>query len=153
MSIVPAPRACRNCNPGNLVIGTAWEGLKPRLYMTLAQLAETKFCVFVNDAYGFRALALTLIAYQEKHGLNTIRGIITRFAPASENPTDAYIKSVCAAIGKEPDAPLDMHDLTTLTDMCRAIAVVEAGAWLYAPGDLAAGVNMALSAKPQTTIA
>jgi hypothetical protein len=34
---------------------------------------------------------MNLLAYSERHGINSVQQIIARWAPASENNTDAYI--------------------------------------------------------------
>lgn len=51
------------------------------------------FCNFTSVEYGFRAAYITLKNYG-KRGYNTIRKIVTRWAPPSENPTQTYIKYV-----------------------------------------------------------
>ncbi len=67
--------------------------------------------MFSTPIYGIRALARTLISYQVKHGLRTIRQKIGRWAPASENDTVAYIKAVCEDSGFGADVELDMQGL------------------------------------------
>lgn len=51
---------------------------------------------------------MTLKTYHEKYGLNTIRGIISRWAPANENNTEAYVRSVAIALGRDADERLDL---------------------------------------------
>lgn len=48
------------------------------------------FCMFSSFAYGYRA-GLVLIENYFKKGYDTIEDIINRWAPVSENPTQAYI--------------------------------------------------------------
>jgi hypothetical protein len=43
-----------------------------------------------------------LIAYQDKHGLRTIRQIVSRWAPPTENNTNAYVRAVAADTGWMP---------------------------------------------------
>lgn len=61
------PRGIRNNNPGNLRWGDPWQGLVPE-----AQRTDKDFCQFVAPAWGIRALAITLISYQDKHDLHTV---------------------------------------------------------------------------------
>ena len=136
-------RSFRNNNPGNLEAGDHWQGLMAVSTMTPQQRAETRFAVFSSPKWGFRALAVILLNYQHKHGINTIRGIVERFAPANENNTAAYISAISQGIKRGPDEPLDFTNPATLQGFCKAIAIHEAGSWLFLDDDLVAGVRMA----------
>ena len=58
-------------------------------------------------AYGYRAAFILLKQYYRKHGLKTIQGIISRWAPPSDgNATGKYITFVCHKAGVEPDEQL-----------------------------------------------
>ena len=48
----------------------------------------------------------TAKAYYHKYRLYTIRGIISRWAPESENNTRAYIENVSRLTGIDPDEPI-----------------------------------------------
>jgi hypothetical protein len=132
-------RALRNANPGNLNAGDHWQGLQPRASMTPAQAAETRFAVFAAPKWGFRALAIVLLNYARVHHLNTVRQIITRWAPPDENDTEAYIRAVAKAVGIEPDTPIDF----THPDPLAALAIHECGGWFFSDADLRAGVQLA----------
>ena len=125
MTKKPTSRGIRNNNPGNLrKTKDPWQGL-----------AETQtdkdFFVFKNPTYGIRALARTLIKYQDKHGLRTIRQIINRWAPSAENDTVAYIRGVVMATEFGADVELDMHKYAHLKAMTKAIILFENGAQPY----------------------
>lgn len=61
----------------------------------LGQVSEWKgFVKFQNKRYGIRAGIILLRNYIVKYQLTTVRDIITRFAPSSENNTDDYIQFV-----------------------------------------------------------
>lgn len=138
------PRSVRNFNPGNLErSATSWLGLAHIKEMSADQRAEERFCVFSEPKWGFRALALVLRAYESSHGLNTVRGILSRYAPKSENDTASYIKHVCNALACGADKALDLSDEKTLTALCKAIAVHEGGGWHFSDADLAQGVALA----------
>lgn len=111
--------------------------------MTPEQLAEKRFAVFRAPAWGFRALAVTLRVYQSQHEINTIRGIISRFAPSNENDTKAYIAAVSYGCHRDADQVLDLTDPDTLRPICKAIAIHESGSWVFTDADLMAGINMA----------
>jgi hypothetical protein len=116
------PRGVRNSNPGNIRWGDPWQGLVP-----IDQRLDPDFCQFVDPAWGIRALARTLITYQDKHGLRTVRGIISRWAPDSENNTDAYVHAVCLQTGLDKREPLNMHRYDHLRPLLEAIIRHECG--------------------------
>lgn len=136
-------RAERNNNPGNLDAGDHWQGLMPRAAMSPEQAAESRFAVFASAAWGFRALALVLRNYERLHGLNTVRGWITRWAPPGENDTDAYIKAVCSDMLVSPDDDIDLSQRLNLMRAARAIATHESGGWFFSEEDLADGITQA----------
>lgn len=140
------PRSQRNNNPGNIEIGQPWLGLMPADQMSTEQAAEKRFAVFKSPAWGFRALAVIILNYNRKYGINTIGGIIKRWAPPTENNTHAYIMAVCRATGRMPSDPLDLKDYMLLESIAKAIATHEAGGWYFTDADLHAGVAMALQA-------
>lgn len=118
------PRGIRNCNPGNLDRTSAkWQGL-----VMEHEITDSRFCQFIDPTWGIRAMAVTLITYQDKHGINTIRGIIGRWAPPVENDTGAYVKSVCKAAGIGPDERLDIHRYAAMQPIVEAIIRHENGA-------------------------
>ena len=57
--------------------------------------------------YGIRAIFRILKTYREKYGLNTIEGIINRYAPPAENDTESYIESVCVHVHGTDIYPID----------------------------------------------
>lgn len=116
------PRGIRNHNPGNIRWGDPWQGLVPAKRRT-----DKTFCEFVSAAYGIRALARTLITYQDKYGLRTVQKIISRWAPSSENDTQAYIRAVAAQIRHDSDAVLDMQSYQDLKALTEAIIRHENG--------------------------
>lgn len=134
-----APRGVRNHNPGNIEAGpTPWLGQTG---------SDGRFATFDSPEAGIRALARTLLAYQDKHGLNTVEGIIGRWAPPSENKTKAYVQEVASAIGFEPTTPLDLKDTKVLQSLTSAIIAHENGAQPYPPDILRAGVDAALGGR------
>lgn len=90
-------RGMRNNNPGNIKeTGTNWKGqLKPT--------QDPPFAQFETMLYGTRAMIILVKRTYRNMGLNTIRGIVSRYAPPSENITDAYINAVSRRTGLDPD--------------------------------------------------
>lgn len=84
-------------NPLNIVNST--------LFQWLGQTGrESGFCKFTSKAYGYRAAFINLSNYNKKHGIYSIRQIISRWCPESDkrNNTQAYIDFVCKHMGVEP---------------------------------------------------
>lgn len=140
------PRSVRNYNPGNICSGPAWKGLQPVRLITPEQEAEPRFAVFQNPVYGFRALVLLLINYGHD-GLETIHQIIARYAPTTENDTEAYVSDVSRRTGFAPNQPLDLSDRSTLFAIAKAIATHETGGWspYWTDAQLSSGLDWALS--------
>lgn len=99
ITVVSLPRGLRNNNPGNIrKSGDDWQGLSSRH-------DDGEFFIFTNPFWGLRALARILINYRRKHDINTIRGIIERYAPSNENDTEVYIAAVSKQTGIGPEQP------------------------------------------------
>lgn len=126
----PLPRGFRNNNPGNIrVSANAWLGLADMADMTAFQRAEQSFCVFREPEWGMRALAVLLRTYKREHGLVTPRGIISRYAPSSDNNDVAsYSTALASALGVGVDSVVNAYDDATVIAMIKAIARHENGA-------------------------
>lgn len=127
-------RGIRNNNPGNIRRGQRWQGLAP-------QQTDADFDQFVSPYWGIRALAKTLKTYQVKHKLNTIAGIITRWAPPSENITLSYVDSVAKRLGVAPNAPVDLNNTNTLAALTNAIIKHENGVNPYTAEEVLSAVK------------
>ena len=100
-SEVKLPRGIRNNNPLNIRrSGDKWQGLK-----TLQE--DREFFQFETIELGWRAAFVILCkTYYGKYKLRTIRDIVSRWAPAKENNTEAYIRHVSDYTGIGPDRDL-----------------------------------------------
>lgn len=117
------PRGIRNNNPGNIENdGDKWQGLVMEVERT-----DTRFAQFKDPTWGVRALAAILIKYQDKYDINTVQGVINRWAPSSENKTVDYVTAVCHACGFGPTEPLDLHRYEALQPIVEAIIRHENG--------------------------
>lgn len=97
----PPARNRRNNNPGNLEYGK----------FTIAHGAthgDPRFAVFSEPSAGFAALYSLL--KKDYVGL-TVSAAIHKFAPASENDTESYIKNVCEFSGLTPDTVLTVNNI------------------------------------------
>jgi len=142
-----AVRGLRNANPGNIRVGEHWQGLKTPEEMTPEQAAEKEFCVFRSPNWGFRAMAVIFLNYGKLHGINTIRGAISRWAPPSENNTEAYVKAVSDYLGCGPNERYSLSNRQNLTGLLKAVSIHECGGWKFTLGDLVWGVDAALESK------
>lgn len=140
----PLPRGIRNNNPGNIDYNpkAGWLGLAD-------PPSDGRFCRFTTPAFGIRALARTIITYQDKRragdgsAIDTVADIISRWAPATENNTKAYIAAVCKAVGVSEDQTIDCRDYRIMRPLVEAIIRHENGMQLY--GDAAMEEGLALA--------
>jgi hypothetical protein len=99
-----APRGIRNNNPGNIRYGEFARNAG-------ATGADSGgFAVFSDMQTGMEATAKLLRSYADR-GFNTIRKIISRWAPANENDTQAYIANVAKRLGVSADVELNGEQL------------------------------------------
>src|SRR5690606_14679818 len=117
-------RGIRNNNPGNIRHGDKWQGLAEKQ-------TDPEFCTFAEPRWGIRAIARLLITYQDKYGLNTVRGVISRWAPASENDTASYIRHACQLTGFDQDEALDLQSYEDAEPLVKAIIHHENGQQPY----------------------
>ena len=78
------PRGLRNRNPLNIrKTDQFWQGQTGN---------DGTFCIFLNNAYGYRAAFRILKTYNTKYHIYSVREIIKRWAPESDgNNTRGYI--------------------------------------------------------------
>ncbi len=116
------PRGIRNNNPGNIRRNSiAWQGMQP------AQ-NDDDFVQFISPQFGFRAMTRILRSYNNR-GINTVRDIISTYAPSTENHTENYIKFVAEHLNVSPEAPLNVD--AVMFELIQAITQFENGS-LYA---------------------
>ena len=116
------PRGIRNSNPLNLRPGGgAWRGLA-------ADQSDSGYLAFQSPEFGIRAAAINLQTYAEKYGVDTLREIVARWAPAGDgNDVLAYISTVSAISGIAADEPLDMWSFEVVGKLLRAMTIQENG--------------------------
>lgn len=92
-------RGLKNCNPGNI------RRSRGRYKGEVVPSRDPAFKQFESLAWGYRAIFVLLHTYRTRHGLRTIAEMIARWAPPSENRTDAYIRAVSDRTGIGPHEP------------------------------------------------
>lgn len=131
------PRGIRLNNPGNLENnGTPWQGLAK-------DQPDERFYKFDDAAWGIRAMARTLITYQDTHKINTVKGIINRWAPPHENDTRAYALHVSQLLEVSPDQPIDVHQHAVMAPLVKAIIRHENGQQPYSDDVVNEGLRRA----------
>ena len=120
ITVIKYPNNMNRHNPFNIRRNDAnnWLG-KAKL--------DDNFETFTEVEYGIRAGFVLLRNYYTKYGLNTIEGIVNRFAPPVENDTDNYINVVCKLTGYNKDQILDLYDKDTLLKLTAAMIYMEQG--------------------------
>lgn len=114
------PRGIRNCNPLNIRIGNKWKG-------EVASPTDKEFEQFSCMHYGLRAGFILLRRYIERYHLDTVTEIISRWAPASENNTRAYINRVCERMGISALEKISFSDRKTMVALVDAMILNECG--------------------------
>jgi hypothetical protein len=128
------PRGYRNNNPLNIRHSAdTFQGEAPR--------GDTAFKTFKSMAYGFRAGLCIMRSYIKNHSCDTLKRIITRWAPPSENDTAHYIDFVSKQTALLPDEPLKFNK-ETFVPIVLAMARMENGEFPSDPGDAAKGWDL-----------
>ncbi len=115
-------RGLENNNPGNI------RRAKVRYRGEVRPSRDPEFKQFESLAWGYRAIFVLLDTYRRRYGIDTLRGMLSRWAPPSENHTEAYIRAVAGDTGIDPDEPLDTRDAATMVPVAASISRVENGA-------------------------
>ena len=95
------PLGLRQNNPGNIRPGAGFIG-------------ETGqgggYAEFGSEEEGLRALARLLGTYSDEYGINTLRGLTSRYAPRSDNEAsfDNYVSYLGEQLGMDPDEEFDL---------------------------------------------
>lgn len=120
------PRGIRNNNPLNIRKGNNWKGEREHQ-------VDPSFEEFESLAYGIRA-GFVIMRNNMKESLpkyrqcNTIRKLITRWAPPSENNTAKYIEFVSKKSGLNPDEVIRYREKRKMCAICDAMIRMECGA-------------------------
>lgn len=117
-------RGIRNNNPGNLVYtSNSWIGKIP--YNQNSDNGR-HFEQFTDVKYGIRAMLIDILGDIGK-GKDTIRKLITEYAPPVENNTKLYVEKVAKSVGLTPDQKIYQVDVLFMLKIARAIINHENG--------------------------
>jgi hypothetical protein len=127
----------RNNNPGNIRPSAAytWRGQTG---------VNAGYVTFDTPENGIRAIAKDLTT-KFNRGLDTVRKIISVWAPPSENDTPAYIAAVARSLNVDPDAALNLDDPNTLQAFVEAIIHQENERVIYTAEVLSDGIARAFA--------
>lgn len=117
------PRGIRNNNPGNvraLPNGQMWAGQ--------TATDPSGYAVFDSPLAGVHAALTNLNSYGAKDGVNTVEGLVSRWAPqAAGNSTSNYTTYVANALGVKPTDKIDLTDPAVQQKAATAIFQYENG--------------------------
>lgn len=114
------PRGIRNNNPLNIRVGSKWRG-------EVENPTDRDFEQFTCMHFGLRAGFIILRRYIERYHIDTIKEIISRWAPSSENATAAYIGRVCERTGISALEKISFQDRKTMVALVDAMILNECG--------------------------
>lgn len=125
------PRGIRNNNPLNIrKSNDNWRG---------AVGDDGAFVQFESAVFGIRAGARILKNYRDKYALFSVREIVSRWAPPSENDTISYVESVANKIGISQSEPLQEFDYV---DLIKAMIYHENGQQPYSDKEIQQGFEL-----------
>lgn len=126
-------------NPGNIrKDGQHWLG-------ETEPSSNASFKEFDTIAYGYRAMFIDLRS-KINAGTNTLRKIIYKYAPPSENNTTAYVTNVSNWANVNPDKVLTLNDGNDIFNIVCAMSRMENGVQANI-ADVQAGFDLQESIK------
>lgn len=145
-------RGIRNNNPGNI-------DFNPYMYVKDPWVGETgiesctnaRFTTFSDAKFGIRAMCVVLLTYHHKRkaadgsAIDTVQEVIDRWAPPSENNTDAYATHVRELLNVESGEEIDPDDPDVLAILVTSIIKHENGKQPYSEDIILEGVKLALN--------
>ena len=114
-------RGLRNCNPGNI------RRSKVRYKGEVQPSRDAEFKEFRSMGYGYRAMFELLDSYRSRYGLCTIRQMLGRYAPPSENFTEGYVRFVSSRTGIAPDEIVNTRAARDMVPIVAAMSQIENG--------------------------
>lgn len=118
------PRGIRNNNPLNIRHNrnNRWQGASD-------VQDDPEFVRFGTIHFGVRAGFVILRNYI-KGGCNTLQAIIKRWAPPSENDTNAYLHAVTQMTGLQPNHIVDFNNMDEMCNLVHAMIRMECGRFI-----------------------
>ncbi|WP_019573360.1 hypothetical protein [Curvibacter lanceolatus] len=131
------PRGVRNNNPGNLNF-VGQEG-------ATREDGPGRFAKFESMEAGIAALVKQLRIYASR-GVNTIKAIVEKYAPASENDVGAYISALTKETGLKADDKVDLSNADVLKALVRGITNHENGKGYVSEAQITGGIRVGAAA-------
>lgn len=122
------PRGIRNNNPLNIRKGNTWKGERPIQ-------TDKSFEEFTSMEYGIRAAFILMRNHIDgfkgtRPKMNTIKKLISVWAPPSENATAKYVAHVSTFTGIGANEIIRSNDRKALIKIAREMAFVECGQYI-----------------------
>ena len=114
-------RGLRNNNPGNI------RRSRVRYKGEVRPSRDPDFKEFSTMAYGYRAVFVLLDTYRSRYGLTTIRQMLNRYAPPTENFTEGYVRFVADYAGVMPDEVVYTRSEKDMIPIVAAMSKIENG--------------------------
>lgn len=127
----------KNNNPGNLRAPGSVAG----------------FQSFATENDGLRAIINQVGLYENRDKLTTIRGIISRYSPSTENDTQALIANAAKRSGFGADQQLDPKNIDQLVKIVLAITKQEHAESRYTPDQIKLLVQNQTGGNAQVSVA
>lgn len=112
----PTVLAVKNNNPCNV------KAMKHDTWQGQVGIDKHGHAIFDTPEHGIRAAAYVLKNYAMRHDIDTITGIVKRFATGNQQP---YIKFLCKRLDLRHDEPFNI--LHRLPELLKAMARFESG--------------------------
>ena len=127
-------------NPGNVMRTTQhWKG-------QINDLPNERRVHYSSSVLGYRAMAKTILTYYRRDHLDTVSKIVSKYAPSTENPTQAYILYVAHEAGFTTWSHLALEKEIVLFTLVKAMAKFEQGMYFHDDDTtIMEGVRMALN--------
>lgn len=131
------PRGIRNNNPLNIRVSkNKWVG-------KVKASTDPAFEQFAHMYLGIRAGFVILRNYIKKYKRNTIRKIVSAWAPSIENNTAKYIETVAKTSGIGKDDIIQFEEREKMIRIVSAMIKMECGAWLVGENEIEKGYEAA----------
>lgn len=115
--------------------------------------SASKFQSFNSDDDGVRAIANQLRLYENRDGLTTLRGIISKYSPSNENNTEALIANASKRTGFGADEKLDPASMDQLVKLVVAITKQEHSTSNYTADGVKVIIQNQTGGSAQATVA
>lgn len=115
--------------------------------------STSKFQSFGSDDDGVRAIANQLRLYENRDGLTTLRGIISKYSPSNENSTEELIANASKRTGFGADEKLDPASVDQLAKLVAAITKQEHSTSNYTADGVKVIIQNQTGGSAQATVA